>query len=142
MEKDYKAFENELEGSKKYVEKLMKENPLALGVLMYKVMEERENTNRLLKTILNKIERLEKRIEMIEESKNEIKVRKKDVLLSEADERIIEIIRRLGKATAKEIAKEMNYRGANAASARMNRLYEQGILLKKRVGKKVYFFLK
>ncbi len=148
MEKEYKnnVFEKEVSASLKRVYEMYRNDPLAMGLLMYKLLEERENSNRLMKTLLARIEKLEKRIEELSSSKSKETVQKEEVkeeiLLSEADEKIVEIISKKGKATAKEIAKEMNYKGANAASARMNRLYENGILKKKRIGKKVYFFLR
>lgn len=139
MEKDYKddGFHRELKESISRVYSLYTKDPLVMGVLLYKLLEERENTNRLIKTVVRRIEELNKQQPEQQKptSKEEIKE-----LLSETDQRILSTIKKLGKATAREIAKEMNYKGANAASARLNRLYESGFLKKKRIGKKVYFF--
>ena len=140
MEKDYKSsdFHNELSSDVKRVYELYTKDPLINGVLLYKLLEERENTNRIMKTLLKRIEELEKKLMLSAPSTQKEETVE---LLSEADSKIVSFIKAKGKATAKDIAKEMHYKGANAASARMNRLYEAGILKKKRIGKKVYFFL-
>jgi len=111
-------------------------DPVILGEMIYKLLEERENTNRILKNLLIKIERLEKQqashaapVEEVEEP-----------LLPEVDAKILEFVQETGKVTAEEVRNKFKYKGKNAASARLNRLYELGLLRKKQVGKKVYFF--
>jgi len=108
-------------------------DPVILGEMIYKLLEERENTNRILKNLLIKIERLEKQqaspVEEVEEP-----------LLPEVDAKILEFVQEAGKVTAEEVRNKFKYKGKNAASARLNRLYELGLLRKKQVGKKVYFF--
>ena len=134
MEKDYKPITNlekEIEDTAKKVAKEFKRNEMLIAVLLYKLVEERENTNRMLKTLINKIEKLEARIG--KEKKEE------EIILPEIDEKIVEIVKRLGKATAKEVAKLLGYKGSNGASARLNKLYSLGILKKKRVGRKIIF---
>jgi len=42
-------------------------------------------------------------------------------------------------ACAEDIKREMNYRGRNAASARLNRLHKQGLLDRYQLGHKVYY---
>jgi len=105
-------------------------DPVVLAELVYLLTEERENTNRILKTLLARIEALE---ETLGAGKG------KKVLLPETDERIVEIVRGLGKATAEDVQKKLKYKGKNAASARMNRLCNMGLLQKKQVGRKVFF---
>jgi hypothetical protein len=39
------------------------------------------------------------------------------------------------------VRRALNYRGTNAASARMNKLFEKGVLDKEQVGRKVYYVL-
>ncbi len=149
MEKDYKSsdFHNEVAQDIKRVYELYTKDPLVNGVLLFKLLEERENTNRVMKTLLRRIEELERKLGLSASStpslpsNTQLKKEHIEEMLSEADEKIVSFIKKNGKMTAKEVAKEMGYKGANAASARMNRLYEAGILKKKRIGKKVYFFL-
>ncbi|MCX8166260.1 MAG: hypothetical protein N3E37_00190 [Candidatus Micrarchaeota archaeon] len=121
-------------------------DPLFIGILLFKLLEERENTNRLLKTLLQKIEQLERKIDKTDsqginlESVQE-KLELNLDLLPEQDQKIIELIKLRGKVCAAEIKEEFNYKGENAASARLNRLFALGYLKKTNVGKKVYFLL-
>lgn len=109
-------------------------DPMIIGELLYKLLEERENTNRILKNILAKLESLEPK--SIEAHKEHLP----QVLLPEIDEQILSYLKELGKATAEDVRERFQYKGTNAASARLNRLFEQGMLNKKQVGKKVFFF--
>ncbi|MEM3373275.1 MAG: hypothetical protein QXD43_02090 [Candidatus Aenigmatarchaeota archaeon] len=125
-------------------------DPIVIGVLLFKLLEERENTNRLLKTLLQKIEILEQKIdkktladskEIEKESEEKISNDLDMDLLPEQDQKIIQLIQERGKVCAADIKLHFNYKGENAASARLNRLFSLGILKKINVGKKVYFLL-
>ncbi len=123
-------------------------DPVILGELMYKLSEERENTNRLLKTILQKIEELEKKLEGVQgdrslavERSSTLDSELSSPLLSEVEERILSFIKEKGKVTAEDVRKAFGYKGRNAASARLNHLYKLGLLDKKQVGRKVVFML-
>ncbi len=61
------------------------------------------------------------------------------VPISELDKRIIQHIQIVGMACAGDIKKHMNYKGANAASARLNKLYRQGIIERYQLGHKVFY---
>lgn len=117
-------------------------DPVVLGEMVYRLLEERENTNRLLKTVIQKLEAIEAKMgpgasapvaSAVASALNE-------PLLPEVDEGIMAFIREAGKVTAEEVRARFNYKGKNAASARLNRLCDQGLLQKQQVGKKVYFF--
>lgn len=117
-------------------------DPVVLGELVYRLMEERENTNRLLKTLMQKIDSLEAKIgSNVQSVANETKESPKEneVLLPQVDEDIMKVVKELGKATAEDIRSRLHYKGKNAASARLNRLFELGLLKKVQVGKKVFF---
>lgn len=133
---DYKTFpprfEEEIENEAKRVAKKLKEEPLLLGALLAKLVEERENTNRLLKTLIARLEAIERKLGMEEE---------KEIILSEIDEVLMGFVKESGKVTAEDVQKKFNYKGKNAASQRLNRLYEAGLLKKKQAGKKVYYFI-
>jgi predicted HTH transcriptional regulator len=125
-------FEEEVENEAKRIAKKLKEEPLLIGVLLAKLIEERENTNRLLKTLIARLEAIEKKLEG--EGPEEM-------ILSETDEAIVQFVKESGKATAEDVQKRFNYKGKNAASQRLNKLYESGLLRKKQAGKKVYYFI-
>ncbi|SRR3989339_1101788 len=108
-------------------------DPVVLGEIMYKLLEERENTNRILKNILAKLENMDKGTGVLETSPNKI-------ILSDIDEEIFTFVKTNGKVTAEDVKKHFQYKGKNAASARLNRLYELNLLNKQQVGKKVVFF--
>ncbi len=113
-------------------------DPVVLGELVFRLLEERENTNRILKTLVKRIETLEGKVKQVKE----VKLEERAELLPEVDQKIMGIIRELGKATAQEIQEKLNYKGRNGASARLNRLHSLGLLDKKQVGRKVYFLPK
>ncbi|MFH2020572.1 MAG: hypothetical protein ABIJ34_04110 [archaeon] len=112
-------------------------DPVVLGEMMFKILEERENTNRILKNIMAKLEKLEQAgVPEAEEIRAELEER----LLPEVDEQILALVKQSNGVTAKDVKLRLNYKGTNAASSRLNRLVDAGILKKKQVGKKVFFF--
>ena len=113
-------------------------DPIVLGEMVYRLLEERENTNRILKTLMAKIESLEAKISSspIEASTSQT------TILADVDEQIMQFLKDCKKATAEEVRAKFNYKGKNAASARLNRLCDMGLLQKTQAGKKVYFFPK
>ena len=111
-------------------------DPVILGELVYRLMEERENTNRLLKNILQRLEAIETR----SSPSNPLSPTSMEDLLPQIDEQIVDFIKETRKATAEEVRSRFNYKGKNAASARLNRLCDIGVLQKRQVGRKMYFF--
>ncbi|MDD5337471.1 MAG: helix-turn-helix domain-containing protein, partial [Candidatus ainarchaeum sp.] len=108
-------------------------DPLILAEIAYKLTEERENTNRILKTLLEKMEALERKIEKLEG-------KKEAPMLPEVDEAIRAFLKE-GPKSAEDVQKKFGYKGRNAASARLNRLHDCGVVVRRRVGKKVFFSL-
>lgn len=135
------AFKNEFNIDEQMKEQL--KDPVILGTLIYKLLEERENTNRVLKNLLQKIESLEQKLgarqDLLEseEKKPELDLE----MLPEQDRKIIELIKTRVKVCAVEVKEAMGYKGENAASSRLNRLFNLGLLKKAQVGKKVYYML-
>lgn len=122
------AFKNEIKSD---LEENMGKfrDPVVMGELVYKLLEERENTNRILKNILAKLEALETG-----------RAKHEEPILPEIDSEILGFVTEKGKVTAEDVRKKFKYRGKNAASARLNRLCNMGLLRKKQAGKKVFFF--
>lgn len=114
-------------------------DPFFISLLLYKLAEEREKTNKLLAEINEKFDRLilqskeEKRIEPLEVEKKSIEV------LPETDQRILDFVEQRGMVEAEQIMKALNYKGKNAASQRLNKLYREGHLRKVRSGRKVLY---
>ncbi len=113
-------------------------DPLVVASIMYTATREKENTNRILKNINAKLELLEEKIRKLEETGGERRPAPQ-MLLPEIDEQIVEYVKAKGKACAEEVQKEFKYKGRNAASARLNALFAQGMLEKAQVGRKVYY---
>lgn len=111
-------------------------DPVVLGELAYRLLEERENTNRLLRNVLQKLDAIEAKLGrgMPMEALNE------EPLLPPVDEQMLKFVRESGKATAEEVRVKFSYKGKNAACARLNRLCDMNLLRKKQVGRKVFFF--
>lgn len=107
-------------------------DPYVVGAMIHRLVEERKLTNTMLRDIHKKLNKLTQLME-----KQGIDTR--EALLSEQDEKILEFVRGAGKACAEEVQAAFEYKGKNAASARLNALVKDGFLAKTRVGRKVYF---
>ena len=111
-------------------------DPVVLGEMVYRLLEERENTNRLLKGILQKLDSIEAKLG----ATSQMAAPNLETILPEIDEQIMAFVKEKGRVAAEEVRVRFNYRGKNAASARLNRLCDLGLLSKQQVGKKVFFF--
>ena len=130
-------FVETVEEFKRFKEEM--QNPLVMGAMLHKLSEEKSSTNQLFKelvTKLDKLSELEKRLAKIESILQQEPEKR---VLSETDEEIVSLISMRGKACAEEVQKQFNYKGTNAASARLNNLVRQGVLNKVQAGKKVFF---
>ena len=63
----------------------------------------------------------------------------RELLLAPVDEQIVAMIRASGHVSATDVQIKFKYKGKNAASARLNRLYELGLLEKAQAGRVVYY---
>jgi hypothetical protein len=119
-------------------------DPMFQAALMHAIVHEKEDTNRILKSIYAELEKargLEERVARLEEGMGKAKTTDA-IPLPEADARIIAFLREKGKACAEEVQKKLGYKGKNGASARLNRLYMLGAVSKAQVGRKVLYFAK
>ena len=136
-EKQYKANDN---GFIREIKSDLEANldkfrdPIVMAEFAFRLLEERENTNRLMKTLVERLDKLEAQMQGKSVETHSIE------LLPEIDSQIMEFVEGAGKVTAEEVRKRFNYKGKNAASARLNRLCDSNRLQKQQVGKKLYFF--
>ncbi len=126
-------------------------DPVVLAALMHTAASERENTNRLLKTL---IERLDTRFAEVETRLAAMEragapaaavhgnAEGEEVLLPSVDEEMLKFVKEKRHVNAEEVRKRFGYKGKNAASSRLNRMYEMGLLEKRQVGRVVVFFAK
>ncbi len=116
--------------------------------LMKYIIDENRKTTMILKGIMDKMARIEQGLHEIyydedpepEETTN-VRGVKEEVPVSALDAQIIQAVQRRGMACADDIKKEMNYKGRNAASTHLNKLYREGILDRYQLGKRVYYKL-
>lgn len=128
----------------------MLNNPVFLAAQMHRTVQEKENSNRLLKSILEKIDakfaQMDERIGKLEEKIGKesavTETGGEEILLPKQDEDILGLVRRKGHVCAEEVRKEFGYKGPNAASARLSKLYQMGLLQKQQVGRRVYYKMK
>ncbi|MCX8195383.1 MAG: hypothetical protein N3G22_04745 [Candidatus Micrarchaeota archaeon] len=117
-------------------------DPVVLAALMYTAATEKENTNRLLKTLIERLDakfaEIERRVAALEKG-GLAASGEEEVLLPEVDKEILDFVKERKFASAEEVRRKFGYRGKNAASARLNRLFELGLLEKKQVGRVVMF---
>lgn len=115
-------------------------DPVVLGALMSKLNEERSSTNLILKELNAKLDRIESRLSALEgQSAQKTSAAP---MVAEVDSDILDFIRSQGKACSEDVQSQFQYKGKNAASARLNHLFRLGLLDKHQVGKKVYFTTK
>ncbi len=130
----------------------------SLFTLLKYMMDENRRTTTLLKGMYDTLVRLEEELLYLEENPGSRvaeqgveapyqnhnqgqQLPQREVPLSEIDARLIQNIQlaRAGMACAEDLKAKMNYRGRNAVSARLNRLYRMGLLERHQLGKKVYY---
>ena len=135
----------DLEASKIY------KDPFMLASYIYKLAKEREQYN---KQLLQLNEKVDKVLERLDSPSTNSLPPSTDAntklsfhsphslnLLPLHDQKIISFVSHQKAVTAEQVRMEMNYKGKNAASARLNLLFNKGLLQKTRSGKTVYFTL-
>jgi hypothetical protein len=130
MDKEFKEAESEINRA----EELYKD-PVKLGYLIHRLVEERASTNRLFKEILARLDTLR------EEQKGR-EVGGGDLLLSDIEHKILNFVGEKGRVNADDVKEAFSYSKQNAASAHLNRLFEKALLDKGRAGKKVIYWKK
>lgn len=107
------------------------------------VMEDSKSTRQVLNKIQDVLSRLEQDVAEAEfETVDDPAPQPgavKEVPLSSLDTKIIQIIQMKNMASADDIRKAMNYKGKNAASARLHKLYKQGVIERYQLGHKVFY---
>jgi len=115
-------------------------NPMFMAALLFKLAEERERTNKLLNQIDDKFDTIMFKMK-IGETPNlqQRETEQPSSIFSEQDQMIMHMVHSNGKASADEIKTELGYKGKNAASQRLNRLFKEGHLRKMQSGRKVFY---
>ena len=143
-------MENEIQELKRVVEKLSKASPAeevdesaGVSTIIKYMLEERERTNKVLRGISERLKRLEEDLTAMDGQENALEfspvASNKEIPLSHLDSKILESAQQKGMVCADDVKALMNYKGRNAACARLNRLYRAGLLDRFQLGHKVYF---
>jgi len=122
-------------------------DPVALATMLYTIAEEKKSTNLLIREINAKFDALTRKIAELEaklsgRQASEPAHPAPNVGLSERDEEVIEFIKEKERVCAEDLQERFNYRGRNAASARLSKLFKDGLVGKVFVGRKVFYEMK
>lgn len=123
-------------------------DPTDLAIEIYRLAEERKKTNYVFSEILKRLDAIEESLATgkaysppkLETTAAEEGASKE--LLSDVDQKLLDYVQQRGKVDAEEIRGTFDYRGKNAASARLNSLFQRGLLTKARAGKKVLYWVR
>jgi len=124
-------------------------DPVAIGTLLYSIAEEKKSNNLIVRDINAKFDNMAEKLDKIYE-KLSVLVEQgilqsgelPSVAISERDEEILNFVKSNGKACADDVQRKFEYRGRNAASARLSRLFKDNLLEKVYHGRKVYYVAK
>lgn len=122
-------------------------DPTVHAALLFMSVKEKENANRLLKNIYARLDQLEAQLKQIESKIGKTGTRRAAPsapvvpvpMLAEVDQKIVSYIKEHGPTSAEAIQTEFNYKGRNAACARLSKLAMLGKLVKQRAGKIIYY---
>lgn len=127
-----------------------------MGSGEYKTLQTTAELSGLMREMLQRLQSLEERLERMEQNRagpletsgvsvsisgtpTAISSGERELLLAPADEQIVQLIRARGNVCAADVQIKFKYKGRNAASARLSRLYELGLLEKAQAGRVVYY---
>ncbi|MCK4491024.1 MAG: hypothetical protein KAU03_00265 [Candidatus Altiarchaeales archaeon] len=130
-------------------------DPVAIGSMLYSIAEERKSSNLVIRDINGKFDNLvEKlrvmesvvdRLDRISDKLDQLSVKGQrapaSTNLSARDEEILSFVRKNKVVCADNIQEKFRYRGRNAASARLSKLFKDNLLEKEYRGRNVYYKL-
>ncbi|MBU0635654.1 hypothetical protein KKE06_01380 [Candidatus Micrarchaeota archaeon] len=116
-------------------------DPAFVSALMFKLVQEREQTNKLLEQINEKYDKLmfELKTRMQSPSPQPNITSNSFEVLPEQDQMILNLVEEKGSVNSQSVKQSLGYKGLNAASQRLNKLYREGHLKKVQSGKQVLF---
>jgi hypothetical protein len=119
------------------------EDPVAIGVMLYSMAEERKSTNLIIKDLNAKIDLLVNEMSKLKGREAPTQMPAQPIFNpSERDQEVLDYVKTKGKVCAEDMQAKFKYKGKNAASARLSKLYHEGRLEKEYAGRKVYYKIK
>jgi predicted HTH transcriptional regulator len=120
-------------------------DPVNQGLMLFTIAEEKKSNNLVVKDINSKFDQILSKLDRIATLMEEqVQNREESGLhsISDRDEEIIEFIREKKKVCADDLQDHFNYKGRNAASARLNKLFRDKLVEKIPAGKTVYYMMR
>lgn len=132
-------------------------DPVAIATMLYSIAEEKKNGNLVIRDINGKFDnmlgKLEKILMNLEELNRKLDISQANTQqviqpntqpanLSDRDKEVLEFVSLKKSVCADDLQKRFKYRGRNAASARLSKLFKDNLLEKTYMGKKVFYVAK
>jgi len=126
---------------------LQMSDPVAIGAMLYSIAEEKKSSNLIVREINAKFDNIAEKLEKIygklaELTETGISQAGRISAISDRDQEILEFVKSKGKVCADDVQEKFGYRGRNAASARLSRLFKDDILDKIYHGRNVYYVIR
>ncbi|MBN2251123.1 MAG: helix-turn-helix transcriptional regulator [Candidatus Altiarchaeota archaeon] len=124
-------------------------DPVAIATMLYTIAEEKKSNNLVVRDIngkfdhmMEKLDRIADLLEKFAEKSATISAKPDNIDISDRDQEILSYVRSHGKVCADDVQDHFQYKGRNAASARLNKLYRDGVVEKLYAGRNVYYMIK
>ena len=119
------------------------DDPFFTSLLMYRLIREKEKSNRILEGISEKYDRIMFEMKTAKHDKESVFEDKAIYeVMPEQDQVILDFVDKNQGATATQIKEVLSYKGLNAASQRLNKLQKEGHLKKIQSGRSVLFLIR
>jgi len=121
------------------------QDPVAIATMLYSIAEEKKSSNLIVRNINSKLDTLTLKLEQLTKVLDKMSKQMGDrqptqnIGISERDAEVINFIKQKKKISAKELQDKFKYKGRNAASARLSKLFKEGLLHKTYLGREVYY---
>jgi hypothetical protein len=123
-------------------------DPVVVGKLLYNIASEKKSYNLVVKDINAKFDQIGEKLDRIAtllekmSEKKEVVVterRAENIEISDRDKEILDFVKARKRVCADDVQDRFQYKGRNAASARLHRLYKDKVLEKVHAGRNVYY---
>jgi predicted HTH transcriptional regulator len=121
------------------------QDPVAIATMLYSIAEEKKSSNLVVRDINTKIDTLILKMEHLTKTLDKLnkylegEESKPTHDISERDTEVINYVKHQKKISARELQDKFKYKGRNAASARLSKLFKEGMLEKTYLGREVYY---
>ena len=121
-------------------------DPVAIATMLYSIAEEKKSSNLVVRDIngkfdhmMEKLDRVANLLEGISQGMVTPNRMMEHPEISERDQEIMKFVRSKERVCADDVQGHFKYKGRNAASARLSKLFRDNMLEKIYAGRKVYY---